>query len=276
MPHQQLRHSFGQPVSFLDYTIAVRMTGPLAGRTLMVTGASSGIGEHLAVAAAAAGARVVLAARRREALDRIASHIVATGEEAIAVPIDVSKEDSVIEAFDEATTRFGPVDTIIACAGIALGGPSTEQTTEDFAQVLSINVLGTFLTLREAARRLIAAKITHRGRMVIISSITAQQAAPGLAAYSASKAAVLQMGRVLAREWARQGICVNVVLPGYIRTELNADWFDSAAGGRQIAEWPRRRLMDVGQLDAVIVHLCSDSASGTTGAAFTIDDGQTL
>jgi NAD(P)-dependent dehydrogenase (short-subunit alcohol dehydrogenase family) len=242
----------------------------------MITGASSGIGAHLALAAAAAGARVVVAARRLELLDRLASEIVAIGEEAMAVSMDVTEEASVIRAFDAAITRFGPVDTVIACAGVALGAAAVDQSAEDFAKVLSINVLGTFLTLREAARRLIASTLAARGRMVVISSITAQQVAPGLASYSASKAAVLQMGRVLAREWARQGICVNIVLPGYIRTELNSEWFDSTSGAKQIASWPRRRLMDVSQLDAVILHLCSDCASGTTGAAFTVDDGQTL
>ena len=137
---------------------------------------------------------------------------------------------------------------------------------------------GAFLTAREGARRMMAAgsKETGRGRVVLIASIGAFNVLPGLAAYCASKAAVLQMGKVLAREWATRGVNVNIVCPGYIQTELNADWFASEGGQRQVAGFPRRRLMDESDLDAVVTYLASDAARAVTGSAFTVDDGQGL
>jgi NAD(P)-dependent dehydrogenase (short-subunit alcohol dehydrogenase family) len=143
---------------------------------------------------------------------------------------------------------------------------------------MAVNVRGVFLTVREGARRLMAIDPAQRrdGRIVIISSITAQSVSPGLAVYSASKAAVLQLGRVLARDWANKGINLNILCPGYIETDLNADWFHGAGGARQIAGWPRRRLMDTDALDAMLAYLCSDASRFVTGSVFTIDDGQTL
>jgi NAD(P)-dependent dehydrogenase (short-subunit alcohol dehydrogenase family) len=100
--------------------------------------------------------------------------------------------------------------------------------------------------------------------------------APGIAVYAASKAAVLQMGRVLARDWARSGINVNMICPGYIRTALNSDWFDSEYGQKQMNAFPRKRLMEEGDLDAMVLYLASDASRAVTGTAFTVDDGQTL
>ena len=100
--------------------------------------------------------------------------------------------------------------------------------------------------------------------------------APGLALYSASKAAVLQLGRVLAREWATHGINVNVLCPGYIQTGLNAEWFQTEAGKRHVQRWPRKRLMDPTSLDAILLFLVSSASAQVTGSVFTVDDGQTL
>ena len=111
---------------------------------------------------------------------------------------------------------------------------------------------------------------------MILASITANAVTPGIAAYSASKAAVQQLGKVAAREWARSGISVNVVNPGYILTEINSDWFASEGGKRQISKWPRKRLLDPSDLDPVMLHLVSDAARRVTGSVFTIDDGQSI
>jgi NAD(P)-dependent dehydrogenase (short-subunit alcohol dehydrogenase family) len=251
-------------------------SGALAGRVVMITGASSGLGAHLSRIVAKEGARVVLAARRAEILTSLATELEMAGGEALAVTMDVADAASVAAAYDVAVSRFGTVDTVVACAGVAPSGAAIDQDADDFVNVLQVNVVGAFLTLREGARRLIQAGGAERGRFVIISSISGQHVFPGLAAYSASKAAVTQMGRVMAREWARMGLCVNTVLPGYVRTDLNADWFGSEGGLRQIASWPRRRLMQASDLDGIVLFLCSDAARGATGGLFTIDDGQTL
>ena len=250
----------------------------LTGRTLLLTGASSGIGAHFAVVAAAAGAKVVLGARRTDRLDQIVAEIKAKGGEAIAVAMDVADKASTIAAFDAAESAFGPVDSVIANAGMAIESAFLDHTPDEFDQLVSVNLRGVFLTVQEGAKRMMAAGSRERehGRITIISSITAQSIEPGLAAYSATKAAVLQMGKVLAREWARQGINVNSVLPGYIVTEINGDWFHTEGGQKQVLKFPRKRVMDIDSLDASLLYLSSDASKFVTGVGFTIDDGQSL
>lgn len=250
----------------------------LEGRTLLLTGASSGIGAHFARVAAKAGARVVLGARRTDRLDEIVSEIRASGGHAIAVAMDVADKDSTVSAFDAAEAAFGPVDSVVANAGMSLETPFLDHSPDEFDQLMAVNLKGVFLTVQEAAKRMMAAgsRTREHGRIVIVSSITAQAIEPGLAAYSASKAAVLQMGKVLAREWARQGINVNSILPGYIVTEINEDWFRTEGGQKQVQRFPRKRVMDIDALDPTLLYLCSDASRFVTGVGFTIDDGQSL
>ena len=250
----------------------------LKGRTCLITGASSGLGAHFFFFLSAAGARVVLAARRLDRVQDLAKEIRATGKEAFPVAMDVSDEKSVTAAFDAAETAFGPVDTIIANAGVSAPGRSTEISIESMRSVLDTNVLGVLLTAREGARRMIAAgsRDDRRGRILLIGSITAEMTGQGETIYSASKAAVAHMGRKLAKEWARLGVNVNVIQPGYIQTELSGDWFKSEAGLAQISGFNRRRLQPVSSLDAPLLYLCSDESAYTTGGLFTIDDGQLL
>lgn len=250
----------------------------LNGRTLLITGASSGIGAHFAIVAAAAGAKLVLGARRTERLESVVAEITARGGAAIAVAMDVADKASTIAAFDAAEAAFGPVDSVIANAGMGSETPFLEQSVDEFDQLMAVNLRGVFLTVQEGARRMMAAGSRERqhGRIVIMSSITAQRVDPGLALYSASKAAVLQMGKVLAREWARQGINVNSVLPGYILTEINSDWFGSEGGQKQMMRFPRKRVMEIDALDPILLYLASDASKSVTGAGFTIDDGQSL
>lgn len=249
-----------------------------AGRTALITGASSGLGRRFARQLAAAGASVAVCARRKDRLDSLVAEITAAGGKAAAYAMDVQDEASVIAAFSAAEAELGPVDTVIANAGMNNEGMAVDLSAEDFRTVLDINVTGVFLTAREGARRMMAAgsKDSGRGRIVLIASIGAQKVLPGLAAYCASKAAVAMMGRTLAREWANKGINVNVVCPGYIETELNSDWFQSDGGRKQVASFPRRRLMDEQDLDAAMAWLTSDTAGRVTGSVITIDDGQTL
>ena len=251
---------------------------PLAGRVCLITGASSGIGAHLARRMARAGAQVVLGARRTELTGTIAEDINSAGGKALAVPLDVTSESSIAEAFASAESRFGPVDTVVANAGVVRNGRSTDAPEADLRQVYDTNLLGVHLTANAAARAMMAAgsRESEAGRIVIIGSITAQMTGQGDAAYAASKAGVAHLGRQLAREWVRQGINVNTVQPGYIRTELVGDWFDSDGGKAQIAGWHRRRLMEIDALDDLVLFLCSDASAHVTGGTFTVDDGQSL
>lgn len=148
------------------------MTLPLAGRTCLVTGASSGFGAHFARLLTREGARVVLGARRTDRIAELAGELAADGAEAIAVPLDVTDEASVIAAFDAAQAAFGTVDTVIANAGVSASGRSTDVDANAMRALLDTNVLGVMLTAREAARRMIAAgfRESRRGRILIVGS----------------------------------------------------------------------------------------------------------
>jgi len=248
----------------------------LAGRTAFITGASSGLGARFARIAAAAGARVVVGARRVERLARLVAVIEEAGGTAMAVPLDVTEEASVEAAYDAAEKHFGPVTSIVANAGVTADGRATELDVAEFDRVFATNVRGVFLTARAGARRLQGAGRGREGRIVVISSITGVVQTSGLVAYSASKAAVTHMGRVLAKEWARTGPNVTILSPGYIRSELAGDWFDTEGGQRQITRWPRRMLLEEGALDTMLLYLLSDESAGVTGSDFVIDDGQSL
>lgn len=247
-------------------------------RTCLITGASSGLGAHFVRITAGAGARVVLAARRRDRVEALAAEIAAAGGAALPVTMDVSDEISVSAAYDEGQATFGTIDTIIANAGVATSGRSTEISAGAMLGILETNVLGVLLTAREGARRLIAAGSRENGvgRIVLIGSITAEMTGQGDTIYCASKVAVAHLGRNLAKEWVRLGINVNVMQPGYIQTELAKDWFSSEGGKAQIAGFNRRRLQPVNSLDAPLLYLCSNASAHTTGAIFTVDDGQLL
>lgn len=244
----------------------------LQGRTALVTGASSGLGTRFGRILAASGAKVALGARRADRLAALAAEI---GSAATAVTMDVAREVDIVAGFDAAEAAFGPVDTVIANAGVDGAGMATAISEEEIERTLAINLKGAILTAREGARRMLAHKVTN-GRIVLIASITATEPSPGLVAYAASKAGVVQAGRTLAREWARSGINVNTVSPGYIRTAINDAWFDTEGGQRQIAKFPKRRLMGEDGLDAMILFLCSEASKFVTGANFVLDDGQTL
>jgi NAD(P)-dependent dehydrogenase (short-subunit alcohol dehydrogenase family) len=245
----------------------------LAGRVCLISGASSGFGAHFARLVAGEGARVVLGARRRERLVALASEI---GEAALAVDMDVTDERSTIAAFDAAAAHFGPVDTVIANAGVSVVGRATEIPADDLRMLFDTNLLGLYLTAREGARRMIASgcRETGRGRILLIGSMGAHSYFPGSTAYSASKAAVASLAQSMAGEWVRQGINVNVLQPGFIQTELAGEWFQSDAGKAQIAGFQRRRLQPIESLDEPVVYFCSDASAYTTGTALSLDDGQ--
>lgn len=247
----------------------------MQGRTVLITGASSGFGAHFARVCVNAGANVVIGARRTDKLAALAAQL---GDKALAVPLDVTDEASTIAAYDAAEARFGVVDTVIANAGIAIGGRATALAHVDVASVVGTNFTGLYLTAREGARRMIAAgfRDSERGRVVLIGSITAEMTGQGDSAYAAIKAGVAHLGRQLAREWVRQGVNVNTIQPGYIQTNINGDWFQTEGGARQVAAFHRKRLCPIEALDAPLLFLASDASRYVTGSTLTIDDGQAL
>jgi NAD(P)-dependent dehydrogenase (short-subunit alcohol dehydrogenase family) len=250
----------------------------LTGRVALVTGASSGLGAGFAKALAAAGAKVVLAARRADKLAEQVAAIEAAGGQAIAVSLDVTDEASTKAAYDAAEAAFGTVDTIVANAGVATEKVALGLSVDEVDGLLAANVRGVFLTVTEGAKRLEAAgsRDKQHGRVVIIGSITAEKIFPATSVYGATKAAVRHMGKAFAREWARRGINVNIIQPGYFESEMTAELFASEAGSKFVATFPRQRLRPPSDLHAPLLMLCSDAALGITGAVITVDDGQTL
>jgi NAD(P)-dependent dehydrogenase (short-subunit alcohol dehydrogenase family) len=246
----------------------------LSGRTVLVAGASSGIGAGFARKLGSAGARVVLGARRLDRVEALAAEL----PEAIGVPLDITDEGSIIAAYDAAEARFGTVSGILANAGVGTGGRSTDTTVEGLRSVLDTNLLGSYLVCREGARRLIAAGSRERedGRIVLIGSITAVRNGMGDAMYAATKAGLEHLGRQLAREWVRQGINVNTVHPGWIATDINTEWTASERGRAEIKQFHRRRLQETDALDDMVLYLLSAGARQITGASIVIDDGQSL
>jgi|SRR6185312_456416 len=248
----------------------------LAGRTALITGASSGLGRGLARAIALAGARVAVAARRRDRLAALVAEIEQSGGTALALDCDVEDEASIVAAYDAANARFGRVDTIVANAGINREGQSTTITAADFDAIMNVNVRGVFITAREGARRLIAQPEASApaGRVLLIGSVGGLRVLPGLTPYCVSKAAVVMMGRGLAKEWARHNINVNTLCPGFFETEINEEWFRTDAGKKQIARFPRRRLMSTADVLGGALYLLSDAARATSGTSLIVDDAQ--
>lgn len=250
----------------------------VSGRTILITGASSGLGAHFAKSLSYQGAAVALAARRVDKLEAVAAEIRAAGGQCAAVALDVEDAAAIGPAIDEAERALGPIDGLVNNAGLNRDGAALSMSADDFDQVFRVNVRAAFLCAQAVAQRWIARgpDAARAGRIVNIASIGALKVLPGLAAYCASKAALVSLTKSLAREWARHGIAVNAICPGYIETELNADWLNSEGGQRMIQGFPRRRLMRPDDLDAALALLLAPAAAFITGTVITLDDGQSL
>ncbi len=246
----------------------------LTGQTALVTGATSGLGARFARVLAAAGARVAITGRRIERLATLEAEINGQGGQALAVALDVTDPDSVMAGVEETETRLGAINILVNNAGMNVEGPVVDMALEDFDRVMGTNLRGPFFLAQQVGKRMIAGG--QGGRIVNIASIGAFNVLPGLSAYCISKAAIAMMTRCLAREWARHEINVNAICPGYIRTEINADWFETEGGQKQIKGFPRRRLGVEEDLDGTLLLLVAPQSRFINGALMTIDDGQSL
>lgn len=243
----------------------------LAGNHVLVTGASSGLGKHFAGRLAQSGANVTLAARRAQALAASVQEIGDSGGRAASVVMDVSVADSVERALDEAEKQFGPVTVLINNAGVTGTRTALEVDESGWDQVIDINLKGAWLAAQQTARRMVHHKVG--GSIVNIASILGLRVSGGVAPYAISKAGVIQMTKVLALEWARHNIRVNAIAPGYIETDLNSDFFASAAGQALIKRIPQRRLGQTSELDGALLLLASGASSFMTGSVIAVDGG---
>ena len=237
-----------------------------------MTGATRALREHFARVLHAAGARVVLAGRRVEALEALAAQLA---DGAIAVPLDVARPESVAACFDAAERAFGVApDVLVNNAGIAVSKPALQQTAEDWDGVVEVNLRGCFLVATEAGRRLVAAK--RGGAIINIASIGGLRILQGVAGYTASKAGLVQLTKQLAVEWARYGIRVNALCPGYVETPINREFFASEAGQAVVKRVPQRRLGAPNDLTGPLLLLASKAGAHMTGAALVVDGGHSV
>ncbi|SAK88953.1 short-chain dehydrogenase [Caballeronia hypogeia] len=238
----------------------------LEGKKALVTGASSGLGAHFAKVLAQAGAEVVIAARRTEALDRLADEIRASGGKVATQALDVTDTAS----RDAAFAACGRLDVLINNAGIVRENAALKQSEADWDAVLDTNLRGCFFMAQGAARLM---REGGGGSIVNIASILGLRQAGGVLPYAVSKAGVIQMTATLALELARYGVRVNAIAPGYFNTEINADFWDSSAGQALIQRIPQRRLGELPDLNGPLLLLASDASRYMSGVTLAVDGG---
>ncbi len=243
----------------------------LKSKTALVTGAYSGLGRHFSLRLADAGVRVALCGRRTELGEDLAREIRAQGGQACVAGMDVTRPDSVQAAFEQVESELGPVDIVVNNAGVAMTRAALDISEADWTGLIDVNLNGAWRVAQCAARH-----FHGRGRsgaIINIASILGQRVASHVAAYTAAKAGLLHLTRALALEWARHGIRVNALAPGYIGTDLNREFFATEAGAALIKRIPQRRLGRMEDLDGPLLLLASDASAYMTGAVIDVDGG---
>ncbi len=246
----------------------------ISGRVALVTGASSGLGARFARVLAAAGARLALAARRTDRLEALAEELREDGAEAITLELDVASVPAITAAAAEVAARLGPIGILVNNAGISRQARVEDVTEADYDAVMATNLKGAFFMAQAAARQMIAHGI--EGRIVNIASVAGLKPLGQLSTYSMSKAAMVQMTKSMAREWGRHGINTNAICPGYIATEISADFLESDGGRKLVASLPRKRMGEPRDLDGLLLLLCAgEAARFINGSIIAADDGFT-
>jgi NAD(P)-dependent dehydrogenase (short-subunit alcohol dehydrogenase family) len=246
----------------------------LTGKTAFVTGASRGIGQVIATAFAAAGADVALVARSEEGLKETAREVTGLGRKAVVIPADVTQEETVSSAVDEAIGRLGHLDIIVNNAGGSnFSVPVLDMRVPGWHKIMRLNVDSTLFVCQAAGRHL-----TERGTgsVINVSSVAGLGAAPSMAHYGAAKAAIVSLTKTLAVEWAARGVRVNALCPGWTVTELNRYLWDSEEGRKAtVANVPMGRWATPAEMAGPALFLASDASSYMTGQVLVVDGGQT-
>jgi NAD(P)-dependent dehydrogenase (short-subunit alcohol dehydrogenase family) len=243
----------------------------LEGKVAVVVGGSSGIGRTIALGLAQAGADVVASARRMELVKALADEIEAFGRRSLRVTCDVDHRDSLETLLKDCVGAFGKVDIMVNAAGITKRAPTLDFPEADWNRILDTNLTGTLRSCQVFGRHMIERKY---GRIINIASMGSFLALFEVAAYSASKSGLTSLTKSLAIEWAKHGICVNAIAPGYFRTPLSEKLLVGTGRGNEVLmRTPMKRFGELDELVGAAVFLASDAASFVTGVVLPVDGG---
>lgn len=246
----------------------------LAGKVAMITGGRRGIGKAIALGFAKAGADIGVCDLVTEdgLLVGVAEEIQKMGRHSLAIQADTSKRSDVEDMVKGVVQELGPIDILVNNAGTATPGPLLELPDEVWDRVMNVNLKGYYLCAQTVAKRMVERK---KGVILCIASQYAFRAAPGMGVYCVSKAGVVMLARVLARELGKDGIRVNAIAPGLVKTDLSRnDWMDPDARTRREAATPLGRLAETGDLVGTALFLASDASAYVTGHTMVVDGGE--
>jgi NAD(P)-dependent dehydrogenase (short-subunit alcohol dehydrogenase family) len=246
------------------------------GATAFVTGGASGIGLETALTLADLGANVAVLDRTPGAAQETAERIEQIGRKGLGFEGDAGDEETVVNSFEATRRQLGPVDVAVACAGIlGNGGPVFDTPLEDFERVMGVNVRGSFLLVREAARQM---RPRRRGAIILLSSLDGLQAEHGMFSYCTSKGALLNLARAAALDLARDGVTVNCVCPSVTKTPLLEGRLAAIPNGEEVLRsyaerHPLGRVLTPRDIASAIAFIASPLATGITGTAVPVDAG---
>lgn len=244
----------------------------LSDQVALVTGASGGLGTRFARALGERGATVALAARRVDRLDRLAADLQAAGIQCATFAYDAAIGAESDRLIADVTGRLGTPTILVNNAGVSIPNRAQDHSPADFDQTMAVNLRAPWRLSQLCAKAWIAAGAG--GCIVNIASMLASRVGPGVSLYCMSKAAMQHMTACHAAEWARHGIRVNAICPGYIRTEINDAFWDTDRGRAELARLPRRRVGNPGDLESTLLYLVDPASGFVNGAAITVDDAQ--